>query len=401
MSLEELQLALPKIELNETRFLLGGTGYDVDGSNNPIPHTDPISQNEPVGPIDLNPNGPEDVGDDGVPTDEINPDPIGGEETDQQNDDSSGDHDEEGYGDNGYTDQDNYGDNDPVDGNGQDNVPPPGGGATNWYNNGPGATGYVGLPSSLSDGINPDNIDWNISDDLYNNSEVLNFTDQLNEILGSNSIVATLIQQIRANGADVTFSVADLPDTNGDVSASTNPGSPIHGNNTITFDLSNINSNGWINTSNPNGANSTNNYATTQESLLNTLVHELNHVLINSMVTSAYQHLASNGNPTGSSSPLYDTMVSLHGEDVANIFYTYNSSSGIHVAISDPNVIETNHHNYMYNSSSDYNQYLVSALQEWISDLEDFERYLEEADRDGGLGSQGGGGNDPNGDGRG
>ena len=131
MSLEELQLELPKIELNETRFLLGGTGYGIDGQNS-IPHVEPIiATHEIVSPIDLDPNGPEDVGNDDIPADDIDTDLNGGGDQTDQQDDGVGDYEDnsdpnsdydQGQTDDNYQDEhsdDVHNDSDPE---AQDNV---------------------------------------------------------------------------------------------------------------------------------------------------------------------------------------------------------------------------------------------------------------------------------------
>ena len=215
---------------------------------------------------------------------------------------------------------------------------------------------------------------------LAENPNVQGFMHQVSDIFESNSLVANLIAQIESRGIELSFSVADLVDpAGGDKQAQTNPnytGNSIE----ITFDLTNMDANGWSTLYNANGTATPTAHATAEQSILNTIVHELNHALISSYYMEARTNAIHSAQNQGLNSlppnAIYDELVFAYGQDVANIFFTVDASG--QAIANNANQVHVNHHSYMYQAQSDYNNYLYSALQEFANDLADYEQYLEE-----------------------
>lgn len=364
LSLEELELELPKIETKETRFLLGGTGYSQDDISPHPPIENDRPYQEPLPP--LNPEGPH--------IDET-PDPVG----EEMPDDSSGDQDQGGYGDqqdNEYPDPDDYGDYDPDPMN--DNPPPPDGGTNTNGNGSSGTSGNVPLPSSLTDGINFSNFDLSFEDP----SQAPNyegFISQLSGLFRSNSVIANLISQIEANGSKVEFKIADLSDEEGDTLAGTTL-SATDNTITIIFDSSDIGQNGWQNTSNATNGQGTDliQYENATQSLLSTTTHELTHAVINSMMHNSVQ-LAEEANGPVTSNAIYDNLVNNFGQNIADIFM-YIDGNGIARSYSTTQ-IAINQHDFMFSDNSNYNVYLERAILELEYDIQDYERYKYELER--------------------
>ncbi|MGG8496976.1 hypothetical protein ACQY1Q_11195 [Tenacibaculum sp. TC6] len=377
MSLEELELELPKIELQETMFLLGGTGYTtIDGNQN-----DDISRPPGHGLEDYpQPNGP-DLPEGEGPSGEIDPsDPVGYP-------DGNGEHDEEGYGENEYPDQNEYGDNDPEEGNGENNPPPPNGGSN-------GGSGSIPeAPDSWTDGISADSIDWNIPLDIAGKVGVVNFMDQISTLFQSNSVVADLINQIKMNGVEISFGISTTGTENAHTNTDWKDKSIV-----INFNEAMINDGGWNNLKNPQSTDPSSSdylkeYENAGESLLHSVIHELNHALYNSMYMDAKNKateaaIANTGNPNAipSGYNIYSSLVIHHGSGIANIFFS--SVDPVNRFATPARDLDLTHHSYMYGNSSLLNDYLRSGFEEYFSDLNDYEHYLqdmrdwEENDRD-------------------
>lgn len=367
LSLEELELELPKIETQETRFLLGGTGYsqdDISGHNNPVdnghPHQDPLPP--------LNPDGPHHEGQDPV-GEEMDESDIPGDDQDQGDySDESGQH---------YPDPDDYGDYNPDPMN--NNVQPPQGGNTNTNGNtGSGSNGSVPLPSGLNNGVDLSNFPFTFENSAQE-SNSQNFLSQLSSLFQSNGVIANLISQIEANGSTVNFAIADLVDNNGSNTLAQTEAPANTSNVTITFDSSDIGQNGWqnlfnnVNNANANGSH-VHEYNNASQSLLNTVIHELTHGLIHSMMQSSVQIAVQN--QVSGINGLYQTVVDNFGQNIADMFM-YTDANG-NAQYHNDATLESNQHDFMFSTDSNYDQYVQHSLSEFEQDIRDYERYLHE-----------------------
>jgi len=399
LSLEELELQLPKIELKETRFLLGGTDYSSD-TDPEDPDNDPVDDgNHGEDGSDPNDGGPDDNGGDddpyngGVDGD----DPDGGD-----NGGGDGEYNDEEDPDYGDGEQGNEGDyNDDEDPNNDDSNGNNGSGSGSNGGNAPDAPDF---PDGFSDGMDPSEINFeNFSDDI--NPE---FNENFVSILQSNSIIANLVDQITANGVNLTFGTQDLSNYE------TTPGEDIlaatylsnnniaQGNVNVVFDVNNIGEDGnWNNyyeTINQqlDGIE----YETSSEALVHSIIHELHHALLISEV-----HAAVVSGLTQFSTPVevYNHVVSEVGQELADIFYDTSIPELPQLTAPDAEAWDQYSHEDLFNETNFLNdvemalfEYLqdVQAYQEYLNDLDSWQEQMDEYNDQQESGS-------PNGDGQG
>ena len=376
ISLEELELLLPKIELKETKFLLGGTGYDnpdngtvanlPDGA---IPAEDPDEGdgNPPEDPNDP----PVDDGNHGGEPEDGDPGEGGQDEGDGNHgeDGSEGGQGEAGQGD-GYHDEEDpdYGDGE--QGNEGDYDPDPsdggyGGGNNGGSNGGPSGPsgGSPDIPGSWTDGISADNGFFHFDSSLLQNTELNN---QVQHILNSNSVISGLLGYFNNGNLNLTFEVGDS-----DGIAHLDHSNP--NNFVMVFNPSNINQGGFIGLNGIDNAGYDHSGLTDVESLAIVIAHEAMHA----KHMAVFQAFSNQNN--GIAEDTRDALLN-HGysQEFVDIFFypTTNPQTGADTfAFNADSTVSDNLHSFM----DQFNDQVFDAvLQELNNDMQEYQDYLQD-----------------------